>query len=109
MMNKKIKELWAITTAAPIDNYTLGNIRMSSQPSSIERFSELLLTDVLQGLADANINHACCTTYDLGVAESTRQTLMRAVQETYNIKFIAKPAEPAFPVKVTPPLPGRRD
>lgn len=109
MMHKRIKELWAITTAPPIDTYTLGNIRMSNQPSSIERFSELLLVDVLEVMVEANINHACSTTYDLGVAESTRQALMRAIKEAYNIKHNVLPrSTESFPVKVTAPLPGRQ-
>jgi len=107
-MKPKIKQLWGRATAPPIDTYTLANIQMSSQPSTIERFSELLLTDVLQQLADANINHACGTTYDLGVAESTRQALMRVVQDAYNIRFTHVTADTTFPVRATPHLPGGR-
>jgi hypothetical protein len=55
----------------------------------LEKFANLLIKDVLQEVDDANTNHCCGTTYDLGLAQAVKQKILKHLCTEYEITYRA--------------------
>lgn len=55
----------------------------------LEKFADLLIKDLLQEIDDANVNHCCGTTYDLSVAQCTREKILKHLCTEYEITYRA--------------------
>jgi hypothetical protein len=55
----------------------------------LEKFADLLIKDLLQEVDDANVNHCCGTTYDLGVAQCAREKILKHLCTEYEITYRA--------------------
>jgi len=100
-MNKRIRQLaidagigftlWDDSGREMIDNYT--------PEERLEKFAELMVQDILDTVAQANINYCAKTTYDASITECARLEMIRVLRETYNIDYKPQvPRDTIFPV-----------
>ena len=91
-MNERIRDL--------IEEAHIIEDRYALPDEFAERFADLLLRDVLDTLAIANANRCAGTTYDQGVLECTREELIKALMQAYDIKYTFHPRSvQLFPVR----------
>jgi hypothetical protein len=53
----------------------------------LSKFADLLIKDLIQEVDDANVNHCCGTTYDLSVAQCTKEKIIKHLSKEYEISF----------------------
>jgi hypothetical protein len=56
----------------------------------LELFADLLIKDILQEVDDANTNHCCGTTYDLGIAQCAKEKILKHLCTKYEITYRAR-------------------
>lgn len=59
-----------------------------------------LIVQILDQIANANINRCVLTTYDLSVAEGVRQDIINVIKKHYGVEYQIQPSNvKLFPVK----------
>jgi len=57
------------------------------------------IVEVLDFIAQVNINSCACTTYDMGIIECARRHIIASLAEQYDVKYTIKTTETRdFPV-----------
>jgi len=63
------------------------------------------IKEILDQIAELNINQCAYTTYDMGIIECTRQRIIASLARAHNIEYHIKPqGQRDFPVTQKKPL-----
>jgi DNA-binding ferritin-like protein len=74
-MNERLKQL---ATSAQVE-HCISHTRL-------QEFADLIISDVINEIANANIQHCALTTHDLGVVNCTESKITNHILRTYEIK-----------------------
>jgi hypothetical protein len=96
-MNNKIKML---VEQAEIVKGEHGFDQYALPDQFTEELTRLIITDVLDTVAHANINRCAYTTYDSGITECARIEIIKAINEAYGTSYNLQVApDMMFPVR----------
>jgi hydrogenase maturation factor len=75
-MNDRIKEIMIQA------EYPAPDIALRAQ-----KLTDLIIKDLIKEIESVNIMHGCGTTYDLSVAQGTREVILKHIKKEYDIKY----------------------